>query len=720
MHLFVLPKKDKQHEIWGVVFCALAILVTLALVSFVSGASESNWIGLVGYYVSKILIIILGTVGSYFVPVIFVILSWQQLKHKKEGNIYVRVVEVLLFWSSVCSILSLIKHDKVFYTGNLFDLILPPYDDTLFGGYLGTGFAQLLVYLFNTTGAYLISSTLLVVAILLTTEFSFIKLGMALKNLFTGFYETENAKPASRRKVADELEEADNIPSVKKEPKISMPSQMDLKDALNKKETKKKVKSDKEDEKSAKYEFPTMELLHIPEISDEMQSEDDLKERANLIEKTLRHFDIETSVTEIHPGPVVTRFELQVAPGIKVNRIVSLSNDISLAMQSASVRILAPIPGKAAVGIELPNKSVTTVYFRELIDSQEFRNATSKLTLGLGKTVSGQIYFTDLTAMPHLLIAGSTGSGKSVCIHTLIASILYNATPDEVKLLLVDPKMVELPIYNDIPHLIAPVVTDPRKAAGVLRWLVSEMESRYKMFADKRVRNITAYNQSPDIEKLLPYLVVIVDELADLMLIASVEVEDSILRLAQLARAVGIHLILATQRPSVDVLTGVIKANFSSRIAFKTLSAIDSRIILDSAGAESLIGSGDMLFIPPGAPKPIRIQGAFLMQKEIEDIVEYVSSQSHTGFRVDMNTAVVHGNLNDVRKDELFNKAVRLIINTSQASISLLQRRLGIGYNRAARLIDSIEEAGIIGPPDGTKPRDILVDETYLDQLGDD
>lgn len=712
MHLFVLPKKDKQHEIWGVVFCALAILVTLALVSFVSGSSDSNWIGLVGYYVSKILIIILGTVGAYFAPVIFIILSWQQLKHKKEGKIYVRVVEVLLFWSSVCSILSLINNDEVFYTGNLLELISPPYKDTLVGGYLGTGFSQLLVHLFNTTGAYLISATLLVVAILLTTEFSFIKTGMALKNVFTGYFEAEDVKPVSKEKEF-------NSTPVKKEPKISMPRQMDLKDALHKKEREKIVKSNETGEKSAKYEFPTMELLHIPQVSDEMQSEDDLKKRANLLEKTLQHFDIETSVTEIHPGPVVTRFELHVAPGIKVSRIVNLNNDISLAMQSGSVRILAPIPGKAAVGIEVPNKSVTTVYFRELIDSQEFRNATSKLTLGLGKTVSGQIYFTDLTAMPHLLIAGSTGSGKSVCIHTLIASILYNATPDEVKLLLIDPKMVELPMYNDIPHLIAPVVTDPRKAAGVLRWLVTEMESRYKLFADKCVRNITVYNQSPDIEKTLPYLVVIVDELADLMLIASVEVEDSILRLASLARAVGIHLILATQRPSVDVLTGVIKANFPSRIAFRTLSAIDSRIILDSAGAETLIGCGDMLFIPPGAPTPIRIQGAFLMQKEIEDIVEYVSSQSYTGLRIDLNTAVAHCNLDDMRKDELFNKAVRLIINTGQASISLLQRRLSIGYNRAARLIDSIEEAGIIGPPDGTKPREILVDDTYLDQLGD-
>lgn len=443
------------------------------------------------------------------------------------------------------------------------------------------------------------------------------------------------------------------------------------------------------------------------------------------LEKTLRDFGVKGKIADVSCGPAITRYEFQPAAGIKVSKIVNLADDIALSMAVAGVRIEAPIPGKAAVGIEIPNKSTTTVCLRELIESEAFQNSKSKLTVALGKDISGQAVVTDLSKMPHLLIAGSTGSGKSVCINTLINSVLYKATPDEVKFVMVDPKKVELGNYNGIPHLISPVVTDPKKAASALRWAVQEMDRRYEVFAANGVKDMPRFNKlseeriasaQTEEEKaaieVMPYIVVLIDELADLMMVAPADVEDAICRLAQLARAAGIHLVVATQRPSVDVITGIIKANMPSRIAFAVSSQTDSRTILDMGGAEKLLGRGDMLFYPTGMPKPQRVQGVYVSDKEIDRIVEAVKIQGKPVYNEDIGTAAVSTASNDEAEedwDDLIPEATKLFIENGQASISLLQRRFRVGYTRAARIVDQMEQRGLVGPCEGSKPRQIKV-----------
>jgi S-DNA-T family DNA segregation ATPase FtsK/SpoIIIE len=439
-------------------------------------------------------------------------------------------------------------------------------------------------------------------------------------------------------------------------------------------------------------------------------------------------------VVEISRGPAVTRFELKLAPGIKVNKIMALSDDLALALEAYRVRIEAPIPGKAAVGIEVPNKVREDVCLREVIDSEEFHSSASKLTIALGKTVTGDPLIVDLAGMPHLLIAGATGSGKTVCVNSLIASILYNCTPEEVRFMMIDPKVVELSPYNGIPHLLWPVITDAKEAGKYLHWLVNEMEDRYKTLARAGARNIESYNQKvaqgitpPPSEDLfdqqepfkqLPYIVTVIDELADLMMVASIEVEDAIMRLAQLARAVGIHLVLATQRPSVDVITGVIKANFPARMSFQVSSRVDSRTIIDMNGAEKLIGKGDLLYLPAGLSKPIRAQGVYIADAEINRIVEFLTAQREAEYLDPQQEAIDEMNArpkeNATYEDPLYEEAVRVILSTEQASISMLQRRMRVGYARAARLIDMMELDGIVGPSQGSQVRDILVGQDYL------
>lgn len=463
------------------------------------------------------------------------------------------------------------------------------------------------------------------------------------------------------------------------------------------------------------YTLPPVELLKLGKTSSKKSSEN-LAENARLLEETLKSFNVEAKVVNVTKGSSVTRYEIQPAIGVKVSRIVSLSDDIALNLRARSIRIEAPIPGKAAVGIEVENETRETVTIREMIDSREFKREASKLAFAVGKDISGRPVVADLAKMPHLLIAGATGSGKSVCINTIIASILYRATPDEVRLIMVDPKMVELGNYNGIPHLLIPVVTDPNKAAAALNWAVAEMTNRYKKFAENNVRDLKSYNalmkREKKSEEIMPQIVIIIDELADLMMVASSQVEQAISRLTQLARAAGMHLIVATQRPSVDVVTGLIKANIPSRIAFMVSSQIDSRTIIDMAGAEKLVGNGDMLYKPQDIDKPLRIQGPYISDDEVMNLIRFVKSQvEDENYDSEIAETIEKGDVsvasND-QEDELMDEAIMTVIDAGQASVSMLQRKFRIGYNRAARIIEDMQSLGVIGPPDGSRPRSVL------------
>jgi len=470
------------------------------------------------------------------------------------------------------------------------------------------------------------------------------------------------------------------------------------------------------------YQLPAVTLLQRPLKVKNTRLNKDLADNVRVLEETLESFGVRIKVTQVTQGPAITRYEAQPAPGVKVSRITNLADDIALSLASADVRIEAPIPGKSVVGIEVPNKEVAMVPLREVLETPEYLNAGSKLSLALGKDIAGLPVIADLAKMPHLLIAGATGSGKSVCINTLINSILFKAQPTEVKFLLVDPKMVELAHYNGIPHLIAPVVTDPKKAAGALKWIVTEMETRYELFASAGVRDIVRYNYVQTQEKgagqpALPYVVVIIDELADLMMVAPGDVEDAICRLAQMARAAGIHLVVATQRPSVDVITGLIKANIPSRIAFAVSSQTDSRTILDMNGAEKLLGRGDMLYYPMGASKPIRVQGCYVGDKEVENVVKFLQSQAKPDYQEIPQIDVGKGREAEAEEmDELFHQAALLFMESGTASVSLLQRRFRIGYTRAARIVDQLEEKGVVGGYEGSKPREVLMTRGQFEQ----
>ena len=477
--------------------------------------------------------------------------------------------------------------------------------------------------------------------------------------------------------------------------------------------------------KKSTYKLPPLELLDKPIITDPVSYKADIMRQCSVLEQTLADFKVRAKVIAVTRGPSVTRFELEPAAGVKVSSVVNLADDIALKLAAPGVRIEAPIPGKAAIGIEVPNIKNDPVNFREVVDNDVVRKQESKLCIGLGKDISGNIIPADLSKMPHLLVAGSTGSGKSVCINTIIAGLLYKAHPDEVKLILVDPKVVELSNYNGIPHLLVPVVTEPKKAASALHWAVAEMERRYKAFADNQVREIKSYNEQA-VEKM-PYIVIIIDELSDLMMVAKVDVEDAILRLAQKARAAGIHLILATQRPSVDVITGIVKANIPSRISFAVSSQTDSRTILDMGGAEKLLGKGDMLFYPIGYNKPVRVQGAFVSDKELNRVVDFIVKQSiPVEYKEEVTTQALECDAKDnasmedagnqVLEDELFEDALRLVMDMGQASSSMLQRRFRIGYTRAARLVDTMEELGIVGQSVGSKPREVILSRQEIEE----
>jgi len=476
------------------------------------------------------------------------------------------------------------------------------------------------------------------------------------------------------------------------------------------------------------YEYPPVELLSKPGKKTLKGGAKALTDTATKLQKTLYSFGVSAKVENVSVGPAITRYELKPAEGVRVSKIANLADDIALNLAAETIRIEAPIPGKQAVGIEVPNKEKEVVHFREIIESKEFKSNKSKLTVGLGKDVAGNVELADIAKMPHVLIAGSTGSGKSVCINTIITSIVYNAKPSEVKFVMVDPKVVELSVYNGIPHLLIPVVTDPKKAAGALAWAVQEMDDRYNKFAEKGVRDLKGYNKAIEKENefgKLPQIVIIIDELADLMMVAKNDVEDAICRLAQKARAAGMHLVIATQRPSVDVITGLIKANVPSRIAFAVSSQVDSRTILDTVGAEKLLGKGDMLFFPAGAPKPARVQGAFVSDDEVEKIVSFIKSNGTANYSEDILESIENNNRtdkeiaenNDDDTDPFLMDAIQTVVETGQASTSFIQRKFKVGYARAGRIIDQMEERGVISGYQGSKPREVLMTLDRLKEL---
>lgn len=519
----------------------------------------------------------------------------------------------------------------------------------------------------------------------------------------------------------------DIVKEKEKEKPIKQSADKDSKNThVNSKDIDNGIDIDSTDRYDGQYMYPPLDFLEEgPDKGKNVKAyKSKALEGARKLEETLKSFSVDAKVVNVSRGPAVTRYELQPSAGVKVSKIVNLADDISLNLASSGVRIEAPIPGKAAIGIEVANSEITSVPLREVIDSSSFKQHPSKVAFAIGKDISGECVVTDIAKMPHLLIAGATGSGKSVCINSLIISLLYKASPNEVKLLMIDPKVVELGIYNGIPHLLIPVVTDPKKAAGALNWAVQEMVNRYKLFADRSVRDLKGYNKllsDKGEEGILPEVVIIIDELADLMMVAPNDVEDSICRLAQMARAAGMHLVIATQRPSVDVITGVIKANIPSRISFAVSSQIDSRTILDMAGAEKLLGKGDMLFYPVGKPKPIRVQGAFVSEKEVEKIVDFIKLQGNAEYdeniieEINSNDEQPESDNSDA--DELLPRAIEMVVEAGQASVSLIQRKFKVGYARAARIIDQMEERGIVGGFEGSKPRQILISKLQWQEM---
>jgi S-DNA-T family DNA segregation ATPase FtsK/SpoIIIE len=785
---FLTPTDNKRlNELIGFLFIILAVLVALSLISYsphdvafnvsapaADGPLAHNWIGPVGAYGADVLFQVFGF-AAFLLPVAILILGWKWFRSRAINSQLATIFGYMLLLLSLPSLLSLWHFPEV--RG------LPP------GGMLGSLVSGGLQAGFNFWGASLIAFAFFLTALFMTTSFSFAgthawakstkgplgaveKLGLLQKAQarWQGWRDQREQERMRRRveetrisgrkpvnqigagsahaetqgsiQLADEsdifeAEKEDEKPRDSRKPPILFLS-----------DNKEKVASKKTGEPKiakggANYKLPSISLLREGTRSQKLD-EDELKIRARAIEDKCLEFDIQGRVTQINPGPVVTTFEFKPEAGIKYSRIIGLTEDLCLALQAESI-LIERIPGKSTIGIEVPNINRQTIALREIIEAPEFINSPSKLTLAMGRDLHGRIRITDLAAMPHLLIAGSTGTGKSVFINSLMMSILYKASPEEVKMVLVDPKRLELNLYENIPHLIAPVVTDPKIASNVLRNATKEMENRLKLLAQRGVRNIDQYNRTfqktqslslfDNVEesehKPLPYLVIVIDELADLMMVDTSNVEESITRLAQMARAVGIHLILATQRPSVDVITGLIKANFPARISFRVASKVDSRTILDSNGSESLLGKGDMLYLPAGSARLHRIHGPLVSEDEITAVCDFWREQAQAKYNEDLLAApkdenatagddtVGEGEAAEDVDDDLYQDAVRVVCEMGRASTSTLQRRLRIGYGRAARLIDLMEKDGIVGPPDGTKPREVLKGRNWMKEFDD-
>ncbi|MFH1783033.1 MAG: DNA translocase FtsK [Candidatus Omnitrophota bacterium] len=725
--------RDKIDLIKGIGLFALMLFLLAAMFSYspydikfetsTPNLHIRNYAGITGAYISWSLFRMVGYSG-FFIPFLFLIWGIGILAERLKQGYVIRFLGLVLFFSSISTFFCLsAMGDSVAMVER--------------GGLVGYFFSNLLLGYFGRIGSFIITGALSVLALLVITEFLviplisflFLRIWNLIRELKLRRAERAMLKKVSPRRERPRLKPAIRVqrklPKVKDEKEDEEEEEEEEEDEIAPRSLPKiSLPKPKPPKKSIKieprivgdYKMPPLDLLSVGDIKTVNILEEDLETSSRILEDTLRDFNIEVKVVNVSKGPVITRYELQPAPGVKVHRITSLSDDIALTMKATTVRIVAPIPGKSAVGIEVPNQSSSLVYLREVLESSEFQKKakTSKLTMALGKDISGRSVVAELGDMPHLLIAGTTGSGKTVCVNSIIMSMIYNATPDELKFIMVDPKMVELAIYNGLPHLLCPVVTDSKKASGALLWVVNEMEDRYKKLAKVAARNIDAFNKKVETQdEKLPFIVVIIDELADLMMIAQHEVENTITRLAQLSRAVGIHIILATQRPSVDVVTGVIKANFPARISFKVASKVDSRTVLDMNGADKLLGKGDMLFLQPGNAKPIRAQGTLLSDNEIEKVVGFIKEQREPFYDDEIleqqkKSLSSRGGFD---KDEFFDEAVQMVLETGQASVSMIQRRLRLGYTRAARLIDSMEEEGIVGSYRGSKPREILIKE---------
>jgi len=780
---FLTPTENKRfNELIGFLCITLAVLIALALISYsphdvalnvsappAESGLAGNWIGPVGAYGADLLFQGLGW-AAFLLPTALLILGWRWFRSRAIDSQAATMAGYVLLLLSLPSLLSLWHFSEVRGA-------LPP------GGMLGSLISSGLLTGFNSWGANLVAVALFVTAVFMTTRFSFSgahawahgprgpigaveRLGILQKAQTRWRTWREEREQRRMRKRVEETRISGRRPvppqlvgnvSVANEP----PTSIELDGEREEKERGNRapilfVNPDKAEKVAAKksgepkiargiasYKLPPVTLLREGERSQKLD-EEELKIRARAIEAKCQEFDIQGRVTQINPGPVVTTFEYKPEAGIKYSRIIGLTEDLCLALQAESI-LIERIPGKSTIGIEVPNINRQTIALREILEAPEFVNSTSKLTLAMGRDLHGRMRVTDLAQMPHLLIAGSTGTGKSVFINSLMMSILYKASPDDVKLVLVDPKRLELSLYADIPHLLAPVVTDPRIASNVLRNATREMENRLKLLAQRGVRNIDQYNRTfqkgqslslfENLEesehKPLPYLVIVIDELADLMMVDTNNVEESITRLAQMARAVGIHLILATQRPSVDVITGLIKANFPARISFRVASKVDSRTILDSNGSESLLGRGDMLYLPAGSARLHRIHGPLVTEDEITSVCDFWRKQAQAKYNEQLLEApkettdetaeeseAASAGGEDV-DDELYQDAIRVVCEAGRASTSTLQRRLRIGYGRAARLIDLMEKDGIVGPPDGTKPREVLKNRNWMKEFDD-
>ena len=785
---FLTPTENKRlNELIGFLLITLAILVALSLISYnphdiavnvaappADGPLAHNWIGPVGAYSADFLFQVFGF-AAFLLPAGFVVLGWRWLRTRPISSQFATLFGYMLLLLSLPSLLSLWHFPEV--RGSV-----PP------GGLLGSLLSGSLRAGFNFWGASLIAFAFFLTAVFMTTSFSFAgthawaksskgplgaveKLGLLQKAQARWQAWREDREDERMRRRMEQIrisgrkpvtQAGGNTAVVDEEREaIPLPDESDIFESekeekqrdswkvpilfLNseKREKPKKSGDPKIAKGAANYKLPSVSLLHEGERSQKLD-EDELKIRARAIEDKCLEFDVEGRVTQINPGPVVTTFEFKPEAGIKYSRIIGLTEDLCLALQAESI-LIERIPGKSTIGIEVPNINRTTIALREIIEAPEFINSPSKLTLAMGRDLHGRIRVTDLAAMPHLLIAGSTGTGKSVFINSLMMSILYKASPDEVKMVLVDPKRLELSLYENIPHLLAPVVTDPKIASNVLRNATKEMENRLKLLAQRGVRNIDQYNRTfqkaqslslfenvePSEHKPLPYLVIVIDELADLMMVDTNNVEESITRLAQMARAVGIHLILATQRPSVDVITGLIKANFPARISFRVASKVDSRTILDSNGSESLLGRGDMLYLPAGSARLHRIHGPLVTEEEISGVCDFWREQAQAKYNEELLATPKDENGNaegsdgdevtaaNEADDELYQDAVRVVCEMGRASTSTLQRRLRIGYGRAAHLIDLMEKDGIVGPPDGTRPREVLKARSWMKEFDD-
>ena len=692
--------QEQRMEIMGVLLIGISVLIALSMVAL-------SRAGMFGRILQDAVFALFGRGGAAIPSVFLFVGGWHLLRWRRGPKLTLRLLGFCLLGLLSLTIIHLVSGAEI-----TADLSLAT---TAGGGLIGRLLTFAFVSLFSHTGAYFVLFLLFLVALILISDKPLIVWFQEMLALLT------HRRPAAERPlVARETvatQEPDHFPPA---PVVVEPQPVVIRNkpkAPPQAEERTAVKRPVEPVRNNRgaQEFPSTDLLHLPQARPKRSGH--LPDQARQLEETLASFGVQARVIEIHQGPVITRYELQPAPGVKVSRIVNLSNDLALALAARGLRIEAPIPGKAAIGIEVPNRESRVVTLREILETKTFRES-GKLGVALGVDIGGDPVVAVLGKMPHLLVAGATGSGKSVCINCIVMSLLFKARPDEVKLIMIDPKMVELSVYNNIPHLSAPVVTEAKKAAAVLKAVVTEMETRYKAFAGRGVRDIERYNSSlPPGEQALPYIVVIIDELADLMMVAPVEVEDAICRLAQMARATGIHLVVATQRPSVDVITGLIKANIPSRIAFAVSSQVDSRTILDGAGAEQLLGRGDMLYSPVGSLKPRRVQGALVTEEEIARVTEHWRSYGVPEYVEAFVNAEARQENFDEEEDELFWDAVRIVVEFGQASASVLQRRLRIGYTRAARLVDMMEARGLVGPHEGSKAREVLINARQLEEI---